>query len=137
MASASSCLAELHAAIVTAMRASASLLYIPVYDGTAPGVARHPYIVVGEWTEVGSDLLVRIGREATVTIHVWSALTSALQMETIAGAITDALDRRSLSMTNWDLLFSALDSVNTMLDTEELRHGIVRMRFKIAPKRGA
>lgn len=64
-------------AMVTALKAAAGIKALVgdparVYDGQAPQGAAMPYIVVGDHTEVPSNVLGGLGWSDTITCHVFS-----------------------------------------------------------------
>lgn len=132
----SSCLWALQKAMYGVLIADSALAQLAhgVYDGVAPPETEFPYVVLGEATEVGSDILSRVGREATVTIHVWSNYRGDQEIKRITDRIVQLLDRVRVTMTDWNCLIARYENAQTFFETDQVRHSVIRMHYTVSPR---
>lgn len=120
-------------AVFSALKADPAILSRgwPVYDGAVPqaNIPHFPYIVIGESTENGADLLVRIGRELVLTVHVYSRYKGSKEVKEIMNEISRVLDRKTLSTAAWVFPLVRLESAQSMIEDEDQRHGIMNLRM--------
>jgi len=105
------------------------------YDGIADPDANYPYGVLGEFTEVPDDILSVTGRQATSMIHIWSNYHGRKESVVAGARILELLHRTQLAMEDWILISITLDSNQSLMDTAEIRHQMIRMRYKVRAKR--
>lgn len=97
-------------AIVGILRADATLtgLLPPAYDVTPPAPAVvdqphekqvKPYVRVGDHLSIPDHDHTSYGREVTETIHIWTQARSNKPGQTIADAITAALDNQTAKVS--------------------------------------
>jgi hypothetical protein len=102
-----------------------------VYDDV-PDNATFPYVVLGEWTEtdVPSDFRT-IGRNSTVTIHIWSRASGMKEVQNIAGRVIQILERQPLQLTTHQWEDTRYEFFNTLRDADGMsRHGVLRFRVR-------
>jgi hypothetical protein len=104
-----------------------------VFDGDAPPTIDYPYIVLGEMTEGSDDLLVRYGMELTTATHIWSRYRGTKESKLIGSEVLKVLNRQSLPCADWYIILAKFEGSNTITEGDEVRHTIVRMRYKMAP----
>lgn len=107
----------------------------PVHDGAVPQAVepRFPYVVIGEASENGADLLVRIGRELVVTIHVFSRYKGSREVKEIMNEISRVLDRTVLTTSTWRFPVVRFESAQSMIEDEDQRHGVLNIRLTAQP----
>lgn len=105
-----------------------------VYDTYAPTEAAYPYTVIGEWTEVSDDILARQGRQATVSIHVYSRYQGSSEIKRIVNRLTELLARASLDVSGWNAVSSELESTVTLVEPGPTQHAVCRFRWRLSPK---
>lgn len=99
-----------------------------VYDDV-PGDAVHPYITVGDATEVPDDAHDRQGLTSTLTLHIWSKYRGFSEALKILGHLDRVLDRKPLTVAGWTDISIAREWHQTMRDPDPLiRHVPVRFR---------
>jgi len=129
---------EMQKAVYDILRADAALIALAgdgasparttVYDRT-PQDSAFPYIVVGEATALDWDTKSTDGMELTQTIHSWSRYSGAKEVKQIMGAIVDAIDGATMSLTGHTLILIRFEFSETLDDPDgRTRHGIQRFR---------
>ena len=99
-----------------------------VYDHV-PQESMFPYVVIGDATALENDTKTTDGMEQTLTLHTWSRYRGLKEAKQIMGAIVDALDQTSLSVTGHSLTLLRFEFSDTFLDADGLtRHGVQRFR---------
>lgn len=99
-----------------------------VYD-EPPEKAQHPYITVGNITEVPDDAHDRQGLNATVTLHIWSRYRGFKEALEVLGHLDRVLDRQPIVVPGWTNVSIAREWHDTMRDPDpEIRHIPVRYR---------
>jgi Protein of unknown function (DUF3168) len=110
----------------TALQARAN-----VYDSVPEG-ATFPYCTVGEDTVVPNDSKTYEGEEITHTLHVWSTYNGKKEVKEIMSSVLDSLTREPLIVSGFFVEFSRLDLMQVFeTDGTPLKHGVIRMRFRI------
>lgn len=104
-----------------------------VFDGDAPPLIEYPYIVLGEMTEGADDLLTRHGMVLTTATHIWSRYRGTKENKLIASEVLKVLNRQSLPCVDWYIMLAMFEGSNTITEGDEVRHTIIRMRYKMAP----
>lgn len=99
-----------------------------VYDHVPQDTA-FPYVVIGQATTRSFDTKTEDGMEQTLTVHTWSRYRGIKETKQIMGAIVDALDQQSLSLTGHTLIQLRFEFSDTFLDEDGLtHHGVQRFR---------
>ena len=89
-----------------------------------------PYITIGDDTMVDWDTDTSQGKEATLTLHVWSRYRGRKQTKEIQGAIYDALHLSNLIISGYHSVLMLSEYSETLLDPDGLtRHGVQRFRL--------
>lgn len=97
-----------------------------VYDHV-PEDADHPYVTVGEGTEVPFDAHDRRGASLTLTLHVWSRYRGYREALDILADVDRLLDQRGgadpLQVDGHRRVFTRRESYNTTTDPDpDIRH---------------
>jgi hypothetical protein len=91
-----------------------------------------PYITMGDDTLLDWDTDTSNGKEATITIHVWSRYRGKTETKTIQGAIYDVLHLSKINVSGYDTVQCLSEFSETFLDPDGLtRHGVQRFRLII------
>lgn len=106
-----------------------------IHDMDAPPTAAYPYTVIGDWTESNADLQASVGRQLTVTLHVWDNYEGSKNVKIIMDRIAQIIDRRPFATDSWFVNVVYLEYVNNMRSPENKMHGIIRFRFKHVNRR--
>jgi len=111
------------------------LLTNGVYDGEVPpeDEVRTPYVRLGEWNEVADNLHTRLGREVTVTIHVYSDYRGFKEAKLIGNRVIQLLEHQPISGTDWRIIVCQFESAQTIMDPERIRHNVLVFRLKTGP----
>ena len=121
---------ELQKAVYAALSAA---LMVPVYDDIPEGTSP-PYVVIGDIAEEGDYSHDTDGRQALVTVHVWSAYRGMKEAREIGGEIISALHFKELTVTGYRPVPLVLEFFDVLRDPGgTLRHGILRFRAWIRP----
>ena len=110
-----------------------------VHDGEAPPDTDYPYTILGEATEVTDEENDAEGSEMTGTLHVWSESEDGSELDTILAQIDAVLHRSDLTVAGARCWSVFREFTQAMMDPEtneegrQLRHGVVRYRFKLEP----
>lgn len=105
-----------------------------IYDSYAPVDATYPYTIIGEWTEVPDDILIREGRQVTVAIHVYSRYQGSAEIKKIVNRLTQLIARASLSVVGWNAISAQLESTLTLVEAGPTQHAVCRFRWRLSPK---
>lgn len=103
---------------------------VPVFDHVPQGTG-FPYVTIGEATEVRYDTHDRAGKEATLTLHVWSRYAGYKEALEIVGQIDSLLDRTRPTVTGWSVVSVTNDFTQTMTADGITRHVVARYRVKL------
>lgn len=76
-----------------------------VYDGKASSSTSFPYIIIGGSVAAPFDTKDADGMDQTVEIHTFSKYHGNKEARQIMGAVVDALDEQTLTVTGHDLVF--------------------------------
>lgn len=92
-----------------------------------PENAPHPYITVGESTEVPDDAHDRRGTDSTVTLHIWSKYRGFAEALLILDELDRLLDQRGgadpLPVDGYTRVFLTRESYQTVRDPDpDVRH---------------
>ena len=106
-----------------------------IYDGEVPQEedVRMPYVVIGDTTELGRDLLAVSGREVSQIVNVYSNYQGAKEAKLIMDRVISLLDRResSLNVPGWDIHHVQLEFNEILQEPDSIRHAIVRFRIRV------
>jgi hypothetical protein len=104
-------------------------LPIAVYDAV-PGGASLPYLVLGEDFVADYSTKDHVGENALITIHVFSRHQGMKEVKSIAESVI-ALLRDGVAINGAMLCYSGLDTMRFIVEDDGIRHGVVKLRFKI------
>jgi hypothetical protein len=111
-------------ALVTTLGAS-------VYDDP-PDSGAFPYVVIGDVTEAPRDTMGTTGRDATVTVHIWSQQESSKQVKLIQNRVDELLDRWAPTVASWTTHEMQQDFFESFRDPDGItRHGVSRYRVHL------
>lgn len=103
-----------------------------VFDGEAGANATLPYVVMGEIEEQPADLLTQLGRQVSLTIHVFSNYKGNKEASAIAGRIIQLLNQTALPVgPNWYIALAQFKSCQVVPDPGEARHYVIRMEYRM------
>ena len=128
---------ELQTAVVTALKASAAVQALlgadaRVYDDHPVDIPVMPYVTVGEFVTAPFDTKTSIGREATVSLHVWSSYRGRKEAEQVLKAIYDVLHRQTLTVSGYSFILGQFIGSESFIDADGItRHGVCRFRFTL------
>lgn len=89
-----------------------------------------PYVTIGDDTMIDWDTDTSQGKEATLTIHVWSRYRGRKEVKEIQGIIYDILHLSNLIITGYHSVLMLSEFSETLLDPDGLtRHGVQRFRL--------
>lgn len=107
----------------------------PVYDD-APflpeGQPRSgfPYAMIGDDTAVAWDTDDTLGKDLTLTIHIWSRAPGRRETKIIMGEVYEILHRGNLSKAGYNVVDCLCEFTESLVDPDgETRHGIMRFRL--------
>lgn len=92
--------------------------------------APFPFVTISESTLQPWDTDTEIGTEATVTIHVWSRASYALEAKQIQGAVYRVLHRDTIAVNGYTVI--GIDLVNQTVERDPdgiTRHGVQDFRI--------
>ncbi len=118
-------LEQLQPAIVAKLKGDATLMGMitGVFDHVPQGQA-FPYIQVGEATETPRNTFGRKGREATLTIHIYSQYQGFKEGLQIYSKVDDLLDGEPLQLSTFQLVFLQNDGTNTIIGPDGITRQI-------------
>lgn len=89
-----------------------------------------PYVTIGDDTMIDWDTDTSQGKEATLTLHVWSRYRGRKEVKEIQGAIYDVLHLSNLIISGYHSVLMLSEYSETLLDPDGLtRHGVQRFRL--------
>ncbi len=129
---------ELQKAIYAVLRADAALIVL-AGDKASPEQTRiydrieqdsdFPYLQIGETTALDWDTKSTDGMEQTIVIHSWSRYSGQKEVKQIMGAVVDAIDQATLSLTGHTLILIRFEFADTFMDQDgRTHHGVQRFR---------
>jgi len=119
---------ELQRAIYERLSANLSC---SVYD-EVPENAVFPYVTLGEDTESAENTLNRIGRNVTMTLHVWSQAPGFKEAKHIAHDIIELLEHQPLALNGFANTAVNYEVSSYLHDGDGFtRHGVLRFRFLV------
>lgn len=107
-----------------------AVLPCPVYDDVPDGAA-FPYVVIGEVSAIDWSTKPLPGMDCTQTLHVWSAYRGFLEVKNLIDDIVRAIVNEPIELAGFYRTAASLDMIDTLVDPEGYRHGVVRFRFRI------
>jgi len=118
---------EIQKSIFSAL--SIALAPITVLDDVPDNIAC-PYVRIGEFTGIEWDTDNSLGRETTITIHIWSDYRGMKELVEMMDKIKLALHNVNLTITGEVCVLCFLEFSESMLDSDGLtRHGVQRFRI--------
>ena len=91
-----------------------------------------PYTVIGDDTAVAFDTDDTLGKEITVTLHVWSRYNGSKEAKQILGEIYDLLNRTAPTITGYKVVDLLCEFTQVFRrDNGKLRQGVARYRMTI------
>lgn len=112
-------------AIIDALKADAPLMasITGVYENVPQGTA-YPYIAIGSMTEVKFNFFGQLGKEATLTLHVWSQHAGSKEALGITDMINAILDGAPLAVTGFYLILCEHEITNTLVDPDGITYHV-------------
>lgn len=97
---------------------------------SVPDKQTFPYITIGDMTEVSDNTLNRLGKEATITLHIWSQYKGKKEALDILNRLNQILDFGTMTITGQTLIMMKYDNAETIfLEQDGIVH--VPARFRI------
>lgn len=94
--------------------------------------SQFPFVTIGEAIHEEFDTFTSLGNTVVITIHTWSRFRGRKEIKTIQGQIYEALHRRELSYTGYDLISCDALGSETFYDADGLTiHGVQTFRILI------
>ncbi len=91
-----------------------------------------PYAVIGDDTTTPWDTDDTLGKEVSITVHVWSRTAGFKETKAILGEVYDILNRGNLFKTGYNVVDCLCDFSETMRDPDgKTRHGVMRFKLTI------
>lgn len=102
-----------------------------VYD-YVPSEPVFPYVALGEGTEVPLNVFAKDGRDATVTLHIWSRAKGFKEATGILDDLNRLLDHKAIAVAGYSLIVCAYEFSQPMRDPDGFtRHIPVRYRVTV------
>lgn len=102
-----------------------------VYD-EVPDAASFPYVAIGDVTETPRDTMGTTGRDATLTVHVWSQYPGSKQVKEVYSRVDELLDRWAATVSGWNAVQLQQEFFETFRDPDGItRHGVARYRVHL------
>ena len=131
---------DLHRAIVTKLRADATLLTLignplRLYeDPPTDGAWTLAYVTVGDGQNVPDQVQGLNGAEVYAALHVWSRGSGWAECKRIADALYDALNEADLSLGGSRCVLIDHDGTNYLRDPDgKTKHAVVTFRALTEP----
>lgn len=91
-----------------------------------------PYVVIGNDTAVAWDTDDTLGKDITLTLHVWSRSGGFKETKDILGEIYTLLHRAELTKSGYNIVDCLCEFSEAFVDADgETRHGVARYRMTI------
>jgi hypothetical protein len=106
-----------------------------VYDQRAPEGKAEPYVTVGDHLSTPDNSHTSFGRDATLTLHIWTRKRSNQQGEAVAAAVNALLDHQ-VAAINAYLVGHKVVAIRNSFDQAltdpdpELRQHVLRFRVQ-------
>lgn len=127
----------LQVAIVATLKAGSTLTGLLggqfIYDQRAPEGKAEPYVLVGDHLSIPDNTHTTVGRDATLTVHIWTRARSNKQGQDIAEAVNELLDYQ-IAAVDAHLVGHKVVAIRNSFDQAltdpdpELRHHVIRYR---------
>ncbi len=127
---AGSLLLELQKAVYSKLSGDAALMakVTGVFD-SVPDSQAFPYITIGEATEVPFSAFSSVGKESTLTLHIWSRYSGFKEALDVLKRVNELLDGATLTITGYALVDMSLEMSETLRDPDGVtRHVAARFR---------
>lgn len=90
----------------------------------------HPYVTLGEGTEIPDNALSELGKENTQTLHAWVRERGTKTGQDILNRVSQLLDQQPLSVGGHHLVAVRFEYAETLRDPDpEIRHVVMRFRI--------
>lgn len=129
----------LQVAMVALLKADATLTGLlggaKVFDQRAPEGTDYPYVLVGDHLSIPDNTHTTAGRDATVTLHIWTRTRTNKQGQDISAAASALLDHQVAAL-NAVLVGHKVVAIRNTFDQAltdpdaELRHHVLRFRVQ-------
>lgn len=91
-----------------------------------------PYITVGDATEIPFNVFAKDGKEATITLHIWSLYKGFKEALDIRNRIDQLLDGQTLTITGFVNVLCQFENSETLRDPDGVtRHIATRYRVVV------
>lgn len=91
-----------------------------------------PYVVIGDDTTAAWDTDDTLGKEITITIHIWSRASGFKETKSIMGEVYDILNRLTIVKADYNVVDCLCEFSQALRDPDgETRHGVTRFRLTI------
>lgn len=100
-----------------------------IYD-EVPNTEVFPFIAIGSHTEEIYNTFDRFGREAVITINIWSQYKGYKEALEILELINQTLDYQNISITDNDLVYIRYDDSSTIREPDG-RTRQIAARFRV------
>lgn len=105
-----------------------------VFDDV-PDNQKFPYITIGEATEVPFNTFDKIGKEETLTIHIWSQYKGFKEALNILKRMNLVLDGANLDLNDHTLVLMQYEDAQTIIDSDgKTRH--VPVTYRVITQEG-
>ncbi|WP_152476606.1 DUF3168 domain-containing protein [Nocardiopsis salina] len=130
-------MADIQSALYQRLTAEDADLGAAVYDYVPePEAAAWPYVTIGEAIETPANAHDFIGRDTTVTLHVWSKYRGFAEANAVANRVTALLDHRPADLDIGPGQYTTslrFEFGQTLRDENpEVRHAVIRFRIRTA-----
>lgn len=130
-------MADIQTAVYQLLTDQQADLGAAVYDYVPEGdQASWPYVTIGEAIETPANAHTFIGRDTTITLHVWSRYRGFAEVNAVANRVTALLDHRPgvLDLGPGQYVTSLrFEFGQTLRDEDpEVRHAVCRFRIRTA-----
>ncbi|QVQ55060.1 DUF3168 domain-containing protein [Spiractinospora alimapuensis] len=130
-------MADIQAALYQRLTAEDAALGAAVYDYVPEkDAASWPYVTLGEAIETPANSHSFIGRDTTITVHVWSRYRGFAEANAVANRVTALLDHRPAELDVGDGQYVTslrFEFGQTLRDEDpEVRHVVARFRIRTA-----
>lgn len=130
-------MADIQTALYQCLTAEGADLGAAVYDHVPePDAASWPYVTIGEAIETPANAHSFLGRDTTITVHVWSRQRGFAEGNQVANRVTALLDHRPAELDVGDGQYVTslrFEFGQTLRDEDpEVRHVVTRFRIRTA-----
>lgn len=98
----------------------------------APTGNNFPYVTLGDDTGNNWETKTNHGQEITHTLHVWSRGKSSKECKNLMDTVTQIITSNPLNLAGFNVCDTRLEFAEVLQDFEDIKHGILRFRFKVS-----